>query len=228
MIKKPGLPRKTPEEVASEVRVFLTRIQRRRKRFRAADEKHLREVRKRVLEAVWAGIGHEDVAKSSGYALKTVSKWVARCRVAVQEVEIDTARERLSIIHARRNRMAAEELRISTKARSVIRKAMGVGIPATEFAEITGYELSTVERWFASTRRVLLQAHRRWEIASVRRGKANRPPQELSPVEYDQWLVQDDQRRKSMLRKYGLQPRRRRNLPRFNSARWRRRQKRGR
>ncbi|MFF4013311.1 hypothetical protein [Streptomyces sp. NPDC001717] len=209
MIKKPGLPRKPPEEVAAEVRVFLTRVHRRRKRFRAADEKHLHEVRKRVVEAVSAGISPEEVAKTSGYTLKAVSKWTARYRSTVQKVEIETARERLGTIQARRTRMAAEELMISAKARSVIRKAMGVGIPATEFAELTDYEISTVERWFASTRRVLLQAVRRWEIASVRRGKANRPPQELSPVEYDQWLVQDDQRRKAMLRKYGLKSRRR-------------------
>lgn len=210
MIKRPGLPRKTPEEVAPEVRVFLIRLHRRRKRFREADQKHLREVRKRVAEAVSAGISPEEVAKICGYTPKTITKWLARRRATVQKVEIEVARERLSSIRARRSQLKAEEMLISARARSVIRKAMRVQLDAPEFVELTGYEMATVERWFASTRRVLSQAHRRREIASVRRGKANRPPQELSPVEYDQWLVEQDMRRKTLFRKYDLQPKRRR------------------
>ncbi|MDA5283669.1 hypothetical protein [Streptomyces sp. Isolate_45] len=210
MIKRPGLPRKTPEEVAPEVRVFLIRLHRRRKRFRKADQKHLCTVRQRVAEAVSAGIGPEEVAKICGYAPKTIDKWLAKHRDPVQEVEIDAARERLSGLRAQRSKLKAEEMLISARARSVIRKAMRAQLDAPEFVELTGYQRATVERWFASTRRVLSQAHRRREIASVRRGKANRPPQELSPVEYDQWLVEQDMRRKTLFRKYELQPKRRR------------------
>ncbi|MER5871967.1 hypothetical protein [Streptomyces sp. NPDC002044] len=214
MINKPILRRKAPAEVAEEVRVYLTRINRRRKRLRSADENYLREVRTRVVEAVSAGVDLKDVAEASGYQLTTVSKWVAKHRVAVREVELETARERLNKILERRRRMAAAELRISSKARSVIRRAMGVGLPAEAFADLTDYELPTVRRWFASVRRSLEHTQRRREIASVRRGKSNRPPQHLSPVEYDQWLVLEELRRRNVLQKHGLRPRRRVRAPR--------------
>lgn len=85
-------------------------------------------------------------------------------------------------IGAWRGRTSQEELRISRRARALVRRAMDVGIEAEEFAEMTGYSLNTVKRWFALFRRALEQAQRQRELAAARRGRRRRPPQHLSPA----------------------------------------------
>lgn len=204
MVKGPCSHGKTLDEVAFELRVYLARIKRRRTRFRYADEKHLRDVRKRVVEAVAAGISTEQASASTGYSLTSVTRWLAKARGEVRIVPVEQAQDRLDRIRERRERSALEESRISVRARSVVRKAMEVGLGAQEFSDRTGYTLPIVKRWFASVRRSIEQAWRQRELASVRRGKRNRPPQHLSEVEYDQWLVREALRRRTVLRRYGL------------------------
>lgn len=213
MINEPCLRGKTPEEVAEEVRVYLTRIERHRKRFQSASQRHMGEVRVRVVEAVLAGISREEAAAAAGYQLAAVSKWVAKHRKPVREVDAATARYRLDKIRERQRYMAETELRIAKKARLLVRKAITVEVSAEEFAGLTEYNLPTVERWFASVRKRLEQARRRRDLASVRRGKANRPPQHLSPAEYERWLLLEKQRRNAILQRYGLRSRRRRPAP---------------
>jgi hypothetical protein len=211
MVKGPYSHGKTPDEVAQEVRVYLARIGRRRRRFRSAEEKNLREVRKRVAEAVESGISAEEAAAAVGYKLMTVTRWLAKAKRKgkVRALPKEKARERLDRIRARRRRTSQAELKVSAMARATVRKAMEAGIAAQEFADTTGYTLKIVTKWFVSVRRSLEQAQRQREIVSVRHGKRNRPPQHLSLVEYDQWLVQEDRRRKTVLRRHGLSPRRR-------------------
>ncbi|MEU3670925.1 hypothetical protein [Streptomyces virginiae] len=213
MISDPRLHGKTREEAVEEIRVYLTRIERRRKRFQATSQNQLREVRTRVVEAVAAGLAHEEAAAAAGYQLATVSKWVAKRKTPVRAVDLETARCRLDKIRERQRSMAAAELRIANKARLVLRRAIAVEFTAEEFAGLTNYELTTVERWFASVRKRLEQSQRRRELASVRQGKANRPPQELSPVEYERWLAREKQRRIAVLQRYGMRSRRKKSAP---------------
>ncbi|MFB7183567.1 hypothetical protein ACFCYI_38395 [Streptomyces sp. NPDC056257] len=213
MISDPRLHGKSREEVVEEIRVYLTRIERRRKRFQATSQNQLREVRTRVVEAVAAGLAHEEAAAAAGYQPATVSKWVAKHRTAVRPVDLATARHRLDKIRQRQRSMAAAELRISRKAKLVVRRAIAVEFTAEEFAGITTYNLEAVERWFTAVRNRLEQTRRRRELASVRRGKANRPPQELSPAEYARWLARETQRRRAVLQRYGMRPRRKKPAP---------------
>lgn len=208
MVKGPCSHGKTLEEVAREVRVELMRIDRRRKRFRSAEENGLREARKRVAEAVAAGVSAEEAALAAGYALKTVLRWLAKKKGGVRAVSIERAWDQLRRVDERRRHAAVTERKISARARGLVRRAMEVGIVATEFAETTGYTLKTVTKWFASVRHSLEQAQRQREITSVRRGKANRPPQHLSPVEYDRWLVQAERERRRVHRRHGVGTRR--------------------
>ncbi|MEU8844019.1 hypothetical protein AB0D97_33730 [Streptomyces roseus] len=214
MISEPGLRGRTREDVVEEIRVYLTRIKRRRKRLQAAHQNHLREVvRPRVVEAIAAGIPQEEAAAAAGYQPATVSKWVAKRRTQVRVVDLETARGRLDQIRERKHSLSIAELRISSKARLVVRRAIIVELSPEEFASLTTYELPTVERWFASVRKRLEQDRRRRELAAVRQGKANRPPQELSSAEYKQWLVLEKQRREATLQRYGMRSRRRKPVP---------------
>ncbi|GLX19860.1 hypothetical protein [Streptomyces lavendulae] len=214
MISEPGLRGKTREDVVEEIRVYLTRIERRRKRLQAATQNYMREVvRPRLVEAVAAGIPPEEVAAATGYRPNAVSKWVDKHRTAVREVDLETARGRLDQIREKKRSTSAAELRISSKAKLVVRRAIAAELSPEEFASLTTYQLTTVEGWFASVRKRLEQARRRRELASVRQGKANRPPQELSPAEYEQWLVLEKQRRNAVLERYGMRSRRRRPVP---------------
>lgn len=210
MVKGPYSHGKTREEVAREVRVHMTRINRRRRRFQNAEQHALLDVRRRVAEAVAAGVSAEEAAAVTGYKLETVARWLRKRRSGVRAVPIERAREQLDRIRERRRRTARDELKISARARALIRRAMVVGIEAEEFAEMTGYSLKTVERWFASARRMLEQAQRQRELASVRRGRRRRPPQHLSPAERERWLVEAERRRKWALQMHGLRSDRRR------------------
>ncbi|MFD4833286.1 hypothetical protein ACFWPV_26040 [Streptomyces uncialis] len=213
MISNPRLHGKTSEEAAEELRVNLTRIARRRKRFQVTSQNQLRQVRTRVLEAVAAGLGFEEAAAAAGYQSTTVSRWVAKHRTPVREVDLATARHRLDKIRERQRSMAAAELRIARRAKLLVRRAIAVEFTAEEFASITNYNRKAVERWFTAVRNRLEQNRRRRELASVRRGKANRPPQELSPAEYERWLAREQQRRKAVLQRYGMRPRRKNPAP---------------
>lgn len=208
MVKGPCSHGKTLEEVAREVRVGLTRIGRRRKRFRSAEENSLREARSCIAEAVAAGVSPEEAAEATGYALKTVMRWVAKRKAGIRVISSEKAWEQLKQVRERRQHTATVEGRVSAAARGLVRKAMEVGIAAEEFAGTTGYTSRTVTRWFASVRHSLEQARRQREIVSSRRGRGSRPPQHLSPVEYDQWLVQEERRRRRVLRTHGLGARR--------------------
>lgn len=217
MVKGPCSHGKTLEEVAREVRVCLARIDRRRKRFRSAEETGLREARRRIAEAAAAGISAEEASDATGYALKTVTRWLAKQkRREVRTVPLEKAWEQLARIGERRQRAAVTERRISAAARALVRKAMEVGIAADEFTRTTGYTSKTVAGWFESVRHSLEQSRRQREIASTRQGKGNRPPQHLSPVEYDQWLVQEERRRRHVLRSHGLRSRRKLGTERRN------------
>ncbi|GHC37970.1 hypothetical protein GCM10010348_76580 [Streptomyces anthocyanicus] len=204
MVKGPYSHGKTPEEVAREVRVHMTRICRRRQRFQTADQHALHDVRRRIAEAVAAGISAEEAAAVTGYKFQTVARWLVKRRSAVRAVPVERAREHLDRIRERRRRTAQEELKISARARALVRRAMEVGIEVEEFAEVTGYSLKTVNRWFDGVRRSLERAQRQREIASARRGKRRRPPQHLSPAERDRWLAEAERRRKWVLQRHGL------------------------
>lgn len=210
MVKGPYSHGKTREEVAREVRVHMTRINRRCQRFRSADQHALRNVRRRVAEAVAAGVSTEEAAAVTGYKLQTVARWLAKRRNPVRAVSIERAREQLDRIQERRRRTAREELKIAARARGLVRRAMEVGIEVEEFAEITGYSVKTVTRWFASVRRSLEQAQRQREVASARRGRRRRPPQHLTPAERDRWLAEADRRRMWVLKRHGLRSGRKR------------------
>lgn len=181
----------------------LTRIGRRRKRFGSAEGNGLRDARRRVAEAAAAGISAEEAAHATGYAVKTVTRWLAK-KGEARVVPVERARDNLHKVGERRRQADVSERRIAARARGLVRKAMEVGIEATEFAEVTGYMVNTITKWFSSVRQSMEQAQRQRELASVRRGKRNRPPQHLSPAEYDQWLVQEDRRRRLVLRSHGL------------------------
>lgn len=56
---------KTRAEVAGELRVYLVRINRRRNRFRCAEERYLQEVRRHLVDAVVSGIGVEEAAATA-------------------------------------------------------------------------------------------------------------------------------------------------------------------
>lgn len=210
MVKGPYSHGKTREEVAREVRVHMTRINRRRQRFQSAEQRALVDVRRRVAEAVAAGVSAEEAADVTGYKLETVARWLRKRRGGVRAVPVERAREQLDGIRERRRRAARDELKISARARALVRRAMEVGVEADEFAEMTGYSLRTVERWFASIRRSLEQAQRQRELASARRGRRRRPPQHLSPAERARWLAEAERRRRWALQRYGLRSGRRR------------------
>lgn len=212
MVKGPYSHGKTPDEYAREIRVSMARINLRLKRFRSVEENNLREVRKHVVEGVTVGVSIEEAAAVAGYSPKTVARWLRKGkRIGPRPVSIEKAREQLDRMGVRRRRTAVEELRISSRARALVRKAMEVAIAPEEFAATTGYTSQTVTRWFASVRHSLEQSQRQGEIASVRKSRKNRPPQDLSPVQYDQWLVQEERRRRQVLHKHGLRPKRYRN-----------------
>lgn len=206
MAKSPFSHGKTHEEVAAEVRVHLLRISRRRKRFRAAVERNLRETRQRIVEAVAAGFSVEDVATRTGYGVRTVQKWLAKGASVVRPISAEKAWERIERIHLQRHHTARLELKISARARGLVRKAVQVGITAEEFAGETGFTLKTTEKWFAAAHQSLEQAQRQREVAAVRRGKRNRPPQHLSLAERARWLVNEAERRKATLAKHGFSP----------------------
>ncbi|MEU1777745.1 hypothetical protein ABZ501_32700 [Streptomyces sp. NPDC019922] len=204
MVKGPYSHGKTKAEVAGELRVYLVRINRRRNRFRCAEQRYLQEVRRHVVEAVVSGIGVEEVATAAGYTPKTVARWVAKRSSEARGLPVERAQERLARIRDRRRRMSQTELRISARARSSVRRAMEVGVSAREFSEITGYTSKTVERWFESARQALEQAARQREVAQARRGKRRRPPQHLSPDERAEWLAQRERRRAAVMQKNGF------------------------
>lgn len=218
MVKGPYSHGKTPDEVAREIRVHLTRIYRRRERFRSAQYKGLQEARKRVVEAVLAGVSHKDASMTTGYSEKTVTRWLSKGRSHAREVPLQKALAQLDRVRASRIHAVSVESRTSATARGLVRRAMEAGVGAEEFAIKTGYTAKTVDRWFASVRHVLEQSQRQREIMSVRQGKRSRPPQYLSPVEYDQWLAQEERRRRRVFRKHNLQARRRLNARRTSSA----------
>lgn len=78
MVKGPYSHGKTKAEVTGELHVYLVRINRRRNRFRCAEQRYLQEVRRHVVDAVVSGIGVEEVATAAGYTPKTVARWVAK------------------------------------------------------------------------------------------------------------------------------------------------------
>ncbi|MFF0561924.1 hypothetical protein [Streptomyces sp. NPDC004266] len=184
--------------------MHLIRIARRRERLRSTDSKHLLEVRKRVAEAVKAGISLEEAAKTTGYKLETITRWLSKQKDQARDVPTDKAKHRLELINQRRHRVTRRDLAISKQAQALVRKAMGAGIQADEFASLSGYTESRVTKWFASVRRALQQAQRQRELIATRRGKGSRPPQHLTEAEYDQWLVEADHKRRKVLRRYGL------------------------
>ncbi|MGW5071443.1 helix-turn-helix domain-containing protein, partial [Streptomyces cyaneofuscatus] len=206
MVKGPYSHGKTKAEVAGELRVYLVRINRRRSRFRCAEQRYLQEVRRHVVEAVTSGINVEEAAAAAGYTPKTVARWVAKRRVEVRGLPVERAQERLVRIGERRRRMSLTELKISARARSSVRRAMEVGLSAREFADITGYTAKTVDRWFESALQALEQAAQQREVAQARRGKRRRPPQHLSLAERAEWLAQRERRRTAVRRSY-LRPR---------------------
>ncbi|MEW2071667.1 hypothetical protein [Streptomyces sp. NPDC007346] len=207
MVKGPYSHGKTKAEVAGELRVYLVRINRRRSRFRCAEQRYLQEVRRHVVEAVTSGINVEEAAAAAGYTPKTVARWVAKRRVEVRGLPVERAQERLVRIGERRRRMSLTELKISARARSSVRRAMEVGLSAREFADITGYTAKTVDRWFESALQALEQAARQREVAQARRGKRRRPPQHLSPAERAEWLAQRERRRTAVMQKNGFRVR---------------------
>lgn len=204
MVKGPYSHGKTKAEVAGELRVYLVRINRRRSRFRCAEQRYLQEVRRHVVDAVTSGINVEEVAAAAGYTPKTVARWVAKRPGEARGTSIERAQERLARIRDRRRRMSQTELKISARARSSVRRAMKVGLSAREFSDITGYTTKTVDRWFESSRQALEQAARQREVAQARRGKRRRPPQHLSPAEHAEWLAQRERRRTAVMQKNGF------------------------
>ncbi|MEU2476026.1 hypothetical protein ABZ601_33825 [Streptomyces sp. NPDC012842] len=204
MVKGPYSHGKTPTEVAGELRVYLVRINRRRNRFRCAEQRYLQEVRRHVVDAVVSGIGVEEAATAAGYTPKTVARWVAKRSSGARGLPIEKAQERLARVRDRRRRMSQTELKISARARSSVRRAMDVGLSPQEFSDITGYTSRTVDRWFESSRQALEQAARQREVAQARRGKRRRPPQHLSPDEHAEWLAQRERRRAAVMHKNGF------------------------
>lgn len=87
---------KTRAEVAGELRVYLVRINRRRNRFRCAEERYLQEVRRHLVDAVVSGIGVEEAAATAGYTPKTVARWVAKRSGEARGLPIERAQERLA------------------------------------------------------------------------------------------------------------------------------------
>ncbi len=206
---KHGLSRRyraAPDEEAEDLRVHLIRISRRRKRLQSAGAKNLRDVRKRIAEAVAAGISLEKTAATSGYKLETVTRWLNKQKKGARVVPVEAAQRRLELIDQQRRRVIQRDLEISARAKALVRKAMAAGIAVDEFALLTGYTKPRVTKWFASVRRSLEQAQRQRELIAIRRGKGSRPPQHLSEAEYDQWLVAADYKRRKVLRRYGLWP----------------------
>lgn len=210
---KHGLSRRygaLPEEAAEDLRVHLVRISRRRKRLKLAGVNNLRDVRKRIAEAVAAGISLEMSAAMTGYKLETVMRWLNKQKKRPRVVPVETAQCRLELIDQQRRRTVQRDLEISARAKALVRKAMAAGIAIDEFALLTGYTKPRVSKWFASVRRSLEQAQRQRELIAIQRGKGSRPPQHLSETEYDRWLVEADYKRRKVLRRYGLWPQGRR------------------
>lgn len=205
MAKGPLSHGKTREEVVREVLVFLMRIKRRRQRFESSQRNLLGDARRYVVEAVAADVAVEEVALLVGYGSETVSRWAAKHRSLARGVSEEVARRQLDRIHRRRQRSKAEASKTADKARSVVRTAVEMGITAEVFADLTGYNLETVDRWYASASKALEQVRRQRELASIRRTKRNRPPQHLSPEEAKQWLLEEYKRRFEVLRGHGLE-----------------------
>ncbi|MFC8795637.1 hypothetical protein [Streptomyces cinereoruber] len=144
------------------------------------------------------------ISKTTGYKLETVERWLSKRKARTRDVSADEAKRRLELVNQRRRHVIRRDLIISKQAQGLVRKAMGSGIRAEEFASLSGYTEPRVNKWFASVRRTLEQAQRQRELIAIRRGKGSRPPQHLTEAEYDQWLVEADYKRRKVLRRYGL------------------------
>lgn len=159
------------DDAVAQVKADLERISQERASLKRQASALLQAAREAVAVALLSGIRPDEAIELTGYSSRTIEGWVKRARRAhVASLTLDGARSALRAIKQTRHRLAEADRALARQAEQAAGLAWQRGVEPEDVAEVSGYTLGTVERWYATADRIVRQAARQARVEQVRSG----------------------------------------------------------